>query len=608
MAEKILQTRIINKHADLATWKDSSLPLKTGEIALARVETTKPDGHGGFYKVPTYLMKVGDGNKTFSQLEWLAAPASDVYEWAKASSKPSYAAAEIARGTSTVAADLTKAEEEINTLKTAVGNGGSVASMIEAAINALDVDDTAVEKEFVTAVAEADGKISVTRRALSADDIPTLEIAKINGLQAALDLKAAKTYVDEQDNAIKTSIGTASDADGTATVYGAIATAKKAGDDAQKTIDDYKTSNDAALAGVKETAEAATTVEEATGIANTAVSTFKTGTFDPLAERVTAVETKASDNETAITNLKNTEVKANADAIAKLKSDIGNVANVMNFRGVSVNGEGTTPGHDITDPKIGDVIIYGEAEYVYDESGAWVKFGDASDNSTAISELQDRVGAIETSLNTGGTIKQAIDAAQNAADAAQDAADAADTKAGNAQTYAEGVASDLATEVARAKKAEEDNLAAAKTYAEGQAATAKSEAISGAKDYTDEQISALSTTVGNNKTAAENATKAVAEDLAAYVTSNDAALDTVRTNAQKGVDDAAAALKYATDLATTGQVNTNKEDIAAIKTDVSEIEANFAKVKTTTTDGVTTNTLVVGADEDVIIFDCGGAV
>ena len=390
--------RFILKNDELAKWQSSTGVLEKGEIALARVAVNKVDPiTGDTVPVPTYLMKVGDGTSTFADLNWLAAPASDVYGWAKAATKPGYTATEIVRGTSTVAADLTKAEEDINTLKIAIGSEGSVASMIEAAINALDVTDTAVEKQFVTAVAEADGKITVTRRALSADDIPTLEIAKINGLQAALDLKAAKTYVDEQDNAIKTSIGTTSDAVGTATVYGAIA-------------------------GVKATAEAATTVEEATGIANTAVSTFKTGTFDPLAERVTAVETKATNNETAITDLKNTEVKANADAIAQLKSDIGNVANVMNFRGVSVNGEGTTPGHDITDPKIGDVIIYGEAEYVYDESGAWDKFGDASDNATAIAGLQDRIGAVETSLNTGAT-KQAIDAAQKAADDAQDDAD-----------------------------------------------------------------------------------------------------------------------------------------------------------------------------------------
>ena len=206
MAEKILQTRIINKHADLQTWTGSTLPLKTGEIALARVEVTRPDGNGGSYKVPTYLMKVGDGNKTFSQLEWLAAPASDVYEWAKAQTKPGYIASEIKRGAnSSVDADLATAEAAISALQTAVGSEGSVASMIEAAINALDVEDAAVANQFVTAVAEADGKIRVTRRALTAEDIPVLGIDKITDLQTALDAKAnaadvyTKTDIDKME-------------------------------------------------------------------------------------------------------------------------------------------------------------------------------------------------------------------------------------------------------------------------------------------------------------------------------------------------------------------------------------------------------------------------
>lgn len=83
MAEKQVKTRIINKHGALADWTSSTLVLKEGEIALAYIETTKPNGQGGTYTVPTYLMKVGDGTNTFANLEWLAAPASDVYEWAK---------------------------------------------------------------------------------------------------------------------------------------------------------------------------------------------------------------------------------------------------------------------------------------------------------------------------------------------------------------------------------------------------------------------------------------------------------------------------------------------------------------------------------------------
>lgn len=57
------------------------------------------------------------------------------------------------------------------------------------AIGDLDVTDAAVDNQFVTAVSETDGKITVSRSALTAENIPALEITKITGLQAALDAK-----------------------------------------------------------------------------------------------------------------------------------------------------------------------------------------------------------------------------------------------------------------------------------------------------------------------------------------------------------------------------------------------------------------------------------
>lgn len=56
-------------------------------------------------------------------------------------------------------------------------------------IDALNVNDTAVPKKFVSSVSEAGGKISVERRELLADDVPELGISKISGLQGALDAK-----------------------------------------------------------------------------------------------------------------------------------------------------------------------------------------------------------------------------------------------------------------------------------------------------------------------------------------------------------------------------------------------------------------------------------
>lgn len=54
----------------------------------------------------------------------------------------------------------------VEALEAAVGENGSVAGQIKTAIEALDYTDTAVDGEYVSAVNEVDGKISVTRKAL----------------------------------------------------------------------------------------------------------------------------------------------------------------------------------------------------------------------------------------------------------------------------------------------------------------------------------------------------------------------------------------------------------------------------------------------------------
>lgn len=56
-------------------------------------------------------------------------------------------------------------------------------------IGKLNADDTAVAKQFVSAVSEAGGKITVDRRALLAEDVPELGMSKISGLPAALAAK-----------------------------------------------------------------------------------------------------------------------------------------------------------------------------------------------------------------------------------------------------------------------------------------------------------------------------------------------------------------------------------------------------------------------------------
>ena len=373
MADKTLKTRIVSKHASYTAWADSTLVLLAGEIALASIETTKPDGQGGQITVPTYLMKVGDGVKTFKELNWLAAPASDVYAWAKKASLeladiPTMDAAHIP----TLGTDkISGLEVRLSNLESAVGTGGSVADAIKNAINALDVDassDSDAENGgvVIASISETDGKISVTRRALTANDIPELAVEKITGLKAELD--------------------------------------------------DLKT-KDAQLDG-------AITQE--------------------------------------VTNRTNAD-KAINDAISELRTAIGNMSNIMNFRGAV---ESTTA---ITDPVEGDVIAVTAGadagkEFVY-SAGAWVEFGSVTAQDTAIKALQDRAATLETKMT----------AAEGKLETIQGAGEGSISKAvADALALAKSYADDKKTEV---------------VGAEGDDASAAT--VAGAKKYADEKVADL---------------------------------------------------------------------------------------------------------------------
>ena len=70
-------------------------------------------------------------------------------------------------------------------------------------VETLDSPDEAKSGQFVTAVSQSDGKITVSRAALAASDIPEIGIAKVTGLQTALDGKATSAQGAKADSAIQ---------------------------------------------------------------------------------------------------------------------------------------------------------------------------------------------------------------------------------------------------------------------------------------------------------------------------------------------------------------------------------------------------------------------
>lgn len=83
MAKEIL-TRIGLKVDTLTAWEASTITLLKGELAIATVAA----GAGSGLSEPVIMIKVGDGEHTFKNLDWAVhAKASDVYSWAKKSEK-----------------------------------------------------------------------------------------------------------------------------------------------------------------------------------------------------------------------------------------------------------------------------------------------------------------------------------------------------------------------------------------------------------------------------------------------------------------------------------------------------------------------------------------
>lgn len=89
---------------------------------------------------------------------------------------------------------------------------------------------------------------------------------------------------------------------------------------------------------------------------------------------------------------------------------VGDVTNIMNFRGVSATDPSTgivTIGEEVITPAIGDVVIYNAKEFVYAD-GKWNEYGDASVNAAEITALSGRVTTAEGKITTlEGTVGDA---------------------------------------------------------------------------------------------------------------------------------------------------------------------------------------------------------
>lgn len=231
MANTTFNTRIKLKYDTLANWTtNKTAVLLNGEIGLCYVPAVTT---GTTTTAPTVLFKVGDGKTTWESLPWGSGLAADVYDWAKATTKPSYDYSEI-KNTPTMTVDtnttyklvqdgtdkhkftLQSQEKGTSTWTTVstitipdnnnnqtikVGNttfGANDAVIL--AGNGVEITPDATNKKItfkVTKSAEADHatKADSATKATSADKVANALTLQIGGTtKATFDGSAAKTF------------------------------------------------------------------------------------------------------------------------------------------------------------------------------------------------------------------------------------------------------------------------------------------------------------------------------------------------------------------------------------------------------------------------------
>lgn len=203
-------------------------------------------------------------------------------------------------------------DTRVDALEAAVGEGGSVGAQIDAKIQALDVKDAEVAGQYVSAVSEADGKITVSRKALP--DYTEVYDAKGAAAQALAD---AKTYADGLNTAMDTRMDAA---EGKLTTL--------IGSDASKSVRTIANEELAAQLIPENASAALDTLQEIAAwiqehpndasAMNSAIEALQTKVGDAsVSSQITA----------AINELKNGDIKAATDRIAALEADTHTHAN-----------------------------------------------------------------------------------------------------------------------------------------------------------------------------------------------------------------------------------------------------------------------------------------
>lgn len=387
---KVFQTRIQLKYDSYDNWLTADPVLKKGEMAIATI----PEGNttSKLQNLPNVVLKIGDGASKYSVLPFVSGLAADVYSWAKAATKPSYAASEISglqaaieqysdydtntqykivqavdaekaaipgkyqlqskeldgewQNVTDSLIDVTDAFGRIATLETTVkgltGGAGSIASQIDTAIKKLNATVSNRTKED----------------AVNADGLDVTIVQENGALKSVTATIKEGTY--DAAGAAAAVLGKDSDTAGASTVFGA----NKAAAAAQTKA------NEAAAAAAQEA------TDRATAISNLSYTGYEAGDADN-SETISFVGEISEANGVISATKRDLKFKTAYNSESNKVATEADVNAVVEKFSKSLTYKGMLDElpTDVSGYQTGDVIIVKTLEYIFDGT-KFDQFGD----------------------------------------------------------------------------------------------------------------------------------------------------------------------------------------------------------------------------------------
>lgn len=333
-----LNTRIQLKFDTYQNWLDNDIVLLKGEIGIAEI----PADTGVVQSEPAYLIKIGDGTKKFSELDWVSGKAADVYAWAKAATKPTYQASEIEGLEDFISGEV----EDTNTQYQIVQNGNLGFKLQKKDIG--DPDFTDVNTITLVAPTLAPGSANGTV-AYNGEDVA------VTGLKDA----AYTTVAD----IIEQITGPAEPEEPATGEDNTIAGAKAYADEKVAALD----FTDSAVEH-----QFITAVNETDGV----VSVVRA---QPAVADINGLDTAlAAKQDTVVFNTAYDAASNKAATMTDVTNAVAGLSGAMHFVGTSTTdpaGGTVTIGEEPYSGKSGDVVLFGQKEYVFDGTN-WKLLGD----------------------------------------------------------------------------------------------------------------------------------------------------------------------------------------------------------------------------------------